>query len=448
MGYIKIGIDDTDSPDGMCTTYLGALLCESLEDEGFKITEKILARLNPNAPFKTRGNAAVCIVAEEKSGEDMKDAFNIACSLVERFSEFDCEKTNPGVVVCSLTSDEDLNNSVLDELFRFYKKALCDFCTIKEAEELLEKYGFLYKGWKNKRGLIGALAAVSAEFDDFTYEILAYRNQFSKGIRTVKKDTIFLAEEKTYPHTWDSVDFENNVVVCVPHTPDPVLFGIRGETPDWVRKARSYIISEEPEREIVYKTNQGTDAHLIDSDISDILDGRSYKLKGFVSNMPVTGEGGHVSFKLTENSGGRSDGDESGKSVRCMAYEPTKGFRDIVRALRPGDSVMVCGSYKNESINLEKIYVESLSDDIIKKPPVCPECKKRMTSAGKDKGYKCRVCNKKSDIPEIIIAGRKIAPGWYEVPPVARRHLSMPLVRKAVHDACKIQDSKIKSGNM
>lgn len=145
MGYIKIGIDDTDSPDGMCTTYLGALLCESLEDEGFKITEKILARLNPNAPFKTRGNAAVCIVAEEKSGEDMKNAFNIACSLVERFSEFDCEKTNPGVVVCSLTSDEDLNNSVLDELFRFYKKALCDFCTIKEAEELLERAvrGFL-----------------------------------------------------------------------------------------------------------------------------------------------------------------------------------------------------------------------------------------------------------------------------------------------------------------
>jgi len=27
LGAIRIGIDDTDSPGGMCTTYLGAVLC-------------------------------------------------------------------------------------------------------------------------------------------------------------------------------------------------------------------------------------------------------------------------------------------------------------------------------------------------------------------------------------------------------------------------------------
>ncbi|MDD4126316.1 MAG: tRNA(Ile)(2)-agmatinylcytidine synthase [Methanomicrobium sp.] len=417
---MRIGIDDTDSPGGMCTTYLGALLAEKLESEGFCITERILVRLNPNAPFKTRGNAAICIVAEEKNQGDKEKAFSFACSLVDEYAEFECEKTNPGVVVCNAPVSHS-----------FYKKALQDFCTIEEAEELLIKSGALYKGWKVKRGLIGATAAVSAEFEDFTFEVLAYRSPFSKGLRQVSRDTIFLAEKMTCPHTWDSVDLQNNVVVCVPHTPDPVLFGIRGESPEWVIKARSYIRSEEPEREIIYKTNQGTDAHLVDSDIAHMLQGRSYRVKGIVSKEPSTGEGGHVSFEIIDPDFDTGSCDlNSGSSLRCMAYEPTKGFRDVIRALRPGDMILVCGSFKNESINLEKIFVESLAEDIVKKPPVCPDCNKRMTSAGKEKGYKCRVCGKKAFEPEIITSERTIALGWYEVPPVARRHLSMPLVRR------------------
>ena len=70
---IRIGIDDTDSPDGMCTTYLGALLCERLENLGYTIADRLLIRLNPNAPFKTRGNAAICIVLESRSGERGND---------------------------------------------------------------------------------------------------------------------------------------------------------------------------------------------------------------------------------------------------------------------------------------------------------------------------------------------------------------------------------------
>ena len=58
-----IGIDDTDSPAGMCTTYLGAVLVRRLKSAGLTIRETRLVRLNPNAPFKTRGNAAICIEA-------------------------------------------------------------------------------------------------------------------------------------------------------------------------------------------------------------------------------------------------------------------------------------------------------------------------------------------------------------------------------------------------
>ncbi|WOF17092.1 DUF1743 domain-containing protein [Methanoplanus sp. FWC-SCC4] len=388
----------------MCTTYLGAVLCDRLESEGFSISGRFLIRLNPNAKHKTRGNAAVCI---ECTG-DRKKAFDIACGLVEELAEFDCENTNPGVVVSDGPVSED-----------FYFKALRDFCTIEEAEELLEKSGSLYRGWKIKRGLIGAAAAVSAVLPDFTFELLAYRDHRQKGIRCVDKSSVFLSEEMTTPHTWDSVDTKNRVVVCVPHTPDPVLYGIRGDSPEWVLKGGSYIAGEIPVRKMIYQTNQGTDAHLIDASIAEIKEGRSYRLSGTVSSAPVTGTGGHVSFEL----------EDGGFTVRCMAYEPTKNFRDIVRELRPGDRILVCGSYKGESINLEKICIDSLAEDFLIKPPLCGSCKRRMTSAGLNKGYKCRICGAREAEPEKEVLKRTLKPGWYEVPPVARRHLSKPLVR-------------------
>ncbi|WP_421909509.1 TiaS agmantine-binding domain-containing protein [Methanolacinia petrolearia] len=398
-----IGIDDTDSPAGMCTTYLGAVFAGKLREEGYSVDSMTLARLNPNARYKTRGNAAVCI--ETNAGEK---GFDLACSLVDELADLSCERTNPGVAMAESSLPS-----------WFYTKAVTDFLTIEEAAEFLDENGAVYKGWKNGRGLIGAAAALSASFDDSTYELLAYRHHEEKGERIVDRGSIFLAEEKTYPHTWDSVDFGNNVVVCVPHTPDPVLYGIRGESPEWVKKAVSYIKSEEPFITALYRTNQGTDAHLLDARIADIKEDRSYRIRGNVSSSPSTGEGGHVSFLLS---------DEPGISVRCMAYEPTKEFRDVVRKLIPGDEVTVCGSFKGGSINLEKIEVISLAEKTVEKPPVC-SCGKRMTSAGTGKGYKCRRCGEMSGEADIVHIERELSPGWYEVPPVARRHLSKPLVR-------------------
>ena len=74
---------------------------------------------------------------------------------------------------------------------------------------------------------------------DRTSEILVYRQTERFGTpREVNRESLFAAEEATFPHTWDTVDMVNDVVVCVPHTPDPVLFGIRGESPSWVMMAR------------------------------------------------------------------------------------------------------------------------------------------------------------------------------------------------------------------
>jgi len=402
---MRIGIDDTDSPAGMCTTYLGAVLARRLIREHMRVREARLVRLNPNVTWKTRGNAAVMLDVDGDPGR----AFAIACAAVEELADFFCANTNPGVVVSEYPPDP-----------AFYEKAVKDFCGIDEAVKILEDNGALFRGYKNRRGLIGSTAAVASELDDRTSEILVYRKpDFFGTPRSVDRSSLFAAEKATFPHTWDTVDEQNDVVVCVPHTPDPVLFGIRGESPSWVMLARSLIESEEPGIEQIWVTNQGTDAHLLPGTIGNLREGISYYVKGTVEGKPATGTGGHVSFEIA---GG-------GCRVRCMAYEPTKGFRNIIRQLAPGDRVIAAGSFKKGSINLEKLKIVSLAKALMTRPPVCHTCEKRMTSDGKDKGYKCRNCGARRREPEVTEHKRMLKPSWYEVPPTARRHLAKPLCR-------------------
>ena len=105
IGCLRIGLDDTDAPGGLCTTWLGAVLACRLEAAGVPVRERRLVRLNPNAPFRTRGNAAIALLAEG----DPALAFELACAAVEEFAPLDAPMTNPGVVV----ADRPLPGDVL-----------------------------------------------------------------------------------------------------------------------------------------------------------------------------------------------------------------------------------------------------------------------------------------------------------------------------------------------
>ena len=393
-----LGLDDTDSPDGMCTTYLGALVAEALEMQGCIIKNMRLIRLNPNVPWKTRGNAAVCI--EFEGGAEI--ASQTAERFIDKYAMFDCLNTNPGFVVCEIKPAPD-----------FYYSALRGFCTVDEAKAVLDSIGAIYKGYKNCRGLIGALAAVSAELPDKTYEYLAYRKPDAFGTpRVFDADSFRKSAEETFPHCFDTWDFAAEKPVCIPHGKDPVLFGIRGESREWVEKAVSYLQSEEVERFVIWETNQGTDAHIL-SPTSGFEEGRSYVFDGVVTSAPKTQRGGHVSFSVGD--------------VVCYAFEPTKSFRNIVRELIEGDCLTVFGSFQKGVIHVEKFCLRKAAKKEVRASPRCPVCGGRMTSAGKGKGYKCRECSGR--IRDTEAASRGIAEGWYEVPPDARRHLSKPVCR-------------------
>jgi len=434
-----IGIDDTDSKNGMCTTYLCAVLVDELREYG-EVSIPRLVRLNPCIPFKTRGNGAVSFeikVIPEKEGK-VKE---LVKSRVSELSELQEEETNPGVVFIGDTALRamsrgwsDKRNEHISKLKNFYETAVRDVLRIEHAYTLLSELHFDYFGLKKKRGLIGALAAASfllvqkrePAYYDYTYELIAYRRKERWGTsRFIEEASVRDADEATYPLTWDTVDLANKKLVLAPHSPCPVLFGIRGDSVDSIDKAYKLINAEPAEREMLFVTNQGTDSHLITYDEAKgtLHDHHSYILDGVIKSNPRTIEGGHVVFALTlalaENTEGR---------IECMAYEPTKGFRDYIRKLRIGDEVTVYGSFKNRTINLEKIKLRKLNVEV-KSNPKCAKCGKRMESAGRAQGYRCKRCKTYSSEKEVQIVDREIDEGLYEVPPVARRHISKPLIR-------------------
>ena len=71
-------------------------------------------------------------------------------------------------------------------------------------------------------------------------------------------------QEKTYPNTFNSFDSKKNKVLLMPHGPDPVFYGVRGEDSTTLISASKMI---QPKREtswniLIFKSNQGTGDHL------------------------------------------------------------------------------------------------------------------------------------------------------------------------------------------
>lgn len=413
-----IGIDDTDSRDGMCTTYLGVVLMDELQQYGTVIGDPLLIRLNPTIPYKTRGNASIAIRLDT---DRPNEVMGHVTSRIESLAQMDCERTNPGVVFVKDTGHEHAR-AVLEE---FFIRTVREVISIDTAKNIIHDLGLPAKGYKNGRGLIGALAACGAMLRDgwdHTYEYLAYRQMAVWGTpRIVDEESVWKADMATYPDTWDTIDQANDLVVCVPHSPDPVLFGIRGKTVEAVTSASNMIVSEPIERYAIFRTDQGTDLHLIPVErIADIQDMHSYTIEARICEPPHTIRGGHTIVPVC---------DRDGRCIDCAAFEPTKNFRNLIRELIPDDMVRVSGSVKENTLNIEKIEIISLARAYDISNPTCPSCGKRMKSAGIDQGYRCRKCGTRSDTLQQRERERNIAPGIYEVPPCARRHLAKPLVR-------------------
>ncbi|WP_414467997.1 DUF1743 domain-containing protein [Methanosphaera sp.] len=415
---LHIGIDDTDSADGMCTTYLTCIIINELKKHNIQpVGYPRLIRLNPFARYKTRGNGALSFKVELDDREDVNLIEKIVLDNVEKYAMFDGENTNPGVIF--------YEGEITDEMREYAKNAIYQIYTIDYAQQFADKIGARSHRFKKGRGIIGAIAAISLELTDETFELLAYRMPENIGTkRKLDEASIFEMNEITYPDTFENIDTDQNYAAIEPHTPCPVLYGIRGNTPDAVLKAHSIVKSgEEIADYCIFSTNQHTDMHIQEGvAIGDMQNTGCYKFDCVVSEDPHDIEGGHVFFKVEDGSG----------SIECAAFEPTKSFRDIVRKLKVGDELTIYGGVNdNHTLNIEKFKLNKKATIYSYENPVC-ECGKRMKSAGKDKGFKCPKCKNRirsSEKVKIEIPRSDVEVGFYEVPTEARRHLSKPIIR-------------------
>lgn len=409
-----VGIDDTDSRTaGMCTTYVGTVLRQRLVDQGIPVHRQLLYRCHPAVKRKTRGNAAVGLHVEA----DPATILPIAREVVETHAVIDDDRTNPGLVIAPHGPDR-----IPAAVATFARNAVQTHQSLSTARSIAGDHDYHMCGWGDGHGHIGALAAVGAwdVTTEWTYEQLTYREPDRWGTpRTVDTSSVFAAADRWYPRIWDTVDRTADEAVCVPHTPGPVLYGLRGDDPAAITAAAEMIDSEPTSARTLFHTNQGTDAHLRDASLDALVDGHCYRTTGRVVDSPVTQRGGHVFVTIR--------GDD-GHSIECAAFEPTKRFRDHVRALHPGDRITVCGEYTDGTMKLEKFAVRELTRTTMTTPS-CPTCDRTMSSAGADQGYRCPDCDRTAPGKVEQPLDRSLSCGWYEVPPLARRHIAKPLVR-------------------
>lgn len=421
---VYIGFDDTDSPTGGCTTYTACLVIEQLLRLKVKFLDfPRLIRLNPNVPYKTRGNGAVSLqVNISNSLVDYDELKEVVLRTIANTAQ---QGSDPCVVFLHTERIPNIIRSIGE-------KALHDLLNPRSVLSKASSAGCeIHALGSTLTGVIGAVAAIGVPLDDYTFELIAYRTRenWGKRVRKIDVSSVIEMDKKFRNLVFHNYDPETGRVLLYPRGPDPVLLGVRGETPGAVLAAfRAVRINEPVERWVIFRTNQATDQHVkVLRAVSDLRPYTSARIIGVVAEKPRIEIGGHVFFPIKDSTG----------SVLCAAYEPTGSFRFKVLCLRPGDVVEAWGGVRPPDrlhpmvLNLEGFRVLHLCE-YEHLNPLCPRCGKRMTSLGRHQGFRCKRCRAKlpPGAKQTLLIRRQLHEGGiYLPPPRARRHLTKPLCR-------------------
>jgi len=414
---LHIGIDDTDSPKGMCTTFLVYKIINRLKKENVDFLDfPNLVRFNPNIPWKTRGNGAVSLKISTNNPTKIKKLIK---QYVTQYSDVK-NGANPGLVFCQ-------DGNIPEEFFKLSSDAMWKLIHRNEAKKILSKHNFDFFYLGNGQGLVGATSIIGYDFEDQTYELLSYRktSHFGKK-RSLDKHKVKQMQEKTYPNTFNSFDSKKNKLLLMPHGPDPVFFGIRGEDSQTLISASKMIQPKEKlDGYVIFKSNQGTNDHLKNEiDVNAFLPYTSGTLNGIVDSKPVITKGGHVLFTIFTQS----------KKIPCAVYKPTK-ITDVAKELIVGDKIKVGGGIRKATrtlpriLNLEFIQILKLEKKSKLVNPLCLKCKKRMKSKGKNQGFQCVRCKSTSSEKKSQLIPRYIKKQLYIPAVSAHRHLTKPTQR-------------------
>lgn len=362
-----------------------------------------LVRLNPNIPWKTRGNASIGI--RVKSNRELEEILEIiwnkSTEYTEKISKSKKYNRKPGIAIASSHVDQ-----------WFYEKAVKDVIPLGLAYDFAQKKGIFIRG---DRGIIGSIAALSYIPRNFTYELITYRPayEWEKDTREIDFDSVIKYDELYFPNTFANVDYIKKNILIVPHGNDPILYGIRGTSILPLLDGLNIIrTTDKIEMAMLFKTNQGTDSHILQSGKYPY---QTTELLGKVEKIEIK-QGGDVILMLNGNI--------------VIIYKETGELNLASKMLREGDLIKVIGAIKpsveyGKIIEAERIEIIELNNKVLRNPR-CPKCNEGTESLGKGKGFRCKKCGYKffRDKVEVEIE-RELSIGIYQTR--YYRHLTRPL---------------------
>ncbi len=325
-----VGLDDTDSLAGGCTTHALFALLEAVPDLALAGPPR-LVRLNPNNPRKTRGNGAVAFTLVEPRGAAQTvgcwqdrpilayphgapaaattERLDTLWSAAQRVAEPDA---GSGLVAGDLAPGPEA-----------YWQA------VRGRVERPDEEGLAHRSRGDRWGLVGARAALAWPGPPSSFELIAYRDPARVGTpRTVASAALAALDGATTFHTFDA---EAGRLACVPHTPCPVLAGLRGR--DAERLLRTGLpalrAAAEPfDSWLLWASNQASGDHVTPvARLAQAPEWATVEVEAVVSGAPERRVGGHLFVPCR---------DAAGDAFTAAAFEPTKRFRDTVGALRHG----------------------------------------------------------------------------------------------------------------
>jgi tRNA(Ile2)-agmatinylcytidine synthase len=419
---LHVGFDDTDSVSGKCTTHIAYKITKYLLKNRYAefLDYPLLIRLNPNVPWKTRGNGAVCLRLMTNACQKVIEYVK---HTIEDESDFE-KGANPAIVFLH-------GRQIPEEVLEFSDIAMFDVLTRKKAEEIARKYNIQYFTYGNGQGLVGSLAAIGCLLhEDHTFEAIAYRRFENCGTtRKVDVSNVIKYSNQTFPNTFNNYDPCYKRILITPHGPDPIFCGIRGEEPEIVVSSLGGLDQvENLDGYMVFRSNQGTNMHLRNEwKLSDIRAYLSGYVRCTVNTKPSVMEGGHVIFTVK---------DSTAIELPAAVYAPTD-MTSVASQLEIGDSIEIGVGVKEttfrypKTLNVEYLSILMLVQVHQTHNPFCVFCNKRMKSEGRKKGFQCHKCGHKDNKIEKIDVpkNRNINLGLYVPTQKSQRHLTKPMHR-------------------
>jgi len=425
-----LAFDNTDGPGGGCTTHAAFHVLLALPGLALQGMPR-LVRLNPNVPWKTRGNAAVCLPLCRPAGPQVRVG-ELRGREVLAFPDGEPAPASEDVLARAWTALQGVAQpTALPGVALFdepppqaaYWETVRTFVEPAAARSALADLGAPHRATGDGRGLVGALAAAAWPGPPSSYEFIAYREPRNFGKPRALDPAPLLGLDATGA-TFHTADPLAGKLACVPRSPDPVLCGLRGRGPERLLAAAVPALARAAREPIdgwlLWATNQASGDHVTPvATLRDTPVLGTAQVEAEVAWPAERRQGGHAFVALR---------DPQGIHFEAVAFEPTHAFRDLLGALIPGDRVVAVGAVNEGLVKLEKLRVVAPAPHRTKRNPDCPACGRRMRSKGPSTGFRCS--HDRTRLPPGAAVWeehpRGVDTAWHEPPVLARRHLHRP----------------------